>query len=273
MKKLVLGATLAGLLAAGPAMAADLPVSPPYKAPAVMAPVYSWTGFYIGGNVGYSASDRSASSLSLVSPGFAPVGENFSLAPSGWLGGAGVGYNWQMRNWVFGVEGDWQWTGQKDSFCGLFACSPTISDGFTTVTERLSWFATARGRVGYAVDRTLFYVTGGGAWAKVKTDIAEVCPTGCGPNLSTAQSALGSFSDTKAGWVVGGGIESAVWRNWTVKAEYLHLDLGTLTRSVGVAGGAEPFTTTLQSRIRDNIFRVGVNYHFGWDDLAMRSSY
>lgn len=256
MKRL-LGIAVAGALVASSAVAADLAVKAPTAS--VVPAAYSWTGFYVGANVGYGAGERESSTLTLVSPAaFDVFTQGFTLAPSGWVGGAQAGYNWQSGRWVLGVEGDFQWTGQRDSFCGFFQCAPALDT--TTINQRIPWFATARARVGVAAESTLFYVTGGGAWAKVRTDILENCPAGCSPDLVTAQTAGGSFSDTKAGWVIGAGIEAAVSANWTVKAEFLHLGLGTVTRSIGVAGGAEPFTTTFQSRIRNDVVRVGVNY-------------
>jgi outer membrane immunogenic protein len=224
---------------------------------------FNWTGFYVGGNVGYSSSDRKSSSLTLTSPNETPVSDSFTLAPSGWLGGFQAGYNWQTNNLLFGIEGDWQRTNQKDSFCGFFNCEPAneTNDGSTTINQKLSWIATLRGRIGYAQDRWLIYLTGGAAWGKVHTDISEVCPDGCGPNVSDESATFGSFSKTKSGWVVGTGIEVALTDNWSLKGEYLHVDLGTVTNSIT---GTGPFTTTLQSRVRDEIARVGINYRFGY---------
>src|SRR6266508_294767 len=91
------------------------------------------------------------------------------------------------------------------------------------------------------------------------------CPIGCGPNVDTTSSTFGSFSNTKGGWVVGAGIEVALAANWSLKGEYLHVDLGTITNSIT---GAGPFTTTLDSRVRDEIVRVGVNYRFGWGPVV-----
>ena len=116
--------------------------------------------------------------------------------------GGTLGYNWQMGQAVFGLEGDVDWSNIR----GSAACG----GGVTVCETRNDWLGTFRGRVGYAFDRFLPYVTGGLAVGDIKTSIAG----------------LGSTNDTKAGWTVGGGIEAAIAGPWTAKVEYLYVDLG-----------------------------------------------
>ncbi len=144
---------------------------------------------------------------------------------SGGLVGGTIGYNWQMGNIVFGLEGDLDWSNIR----GSAPCAGTSCE------TRNSWLATTRGRLGYAFDRFLPYVTGGASFGDIKTDVAGI----------------GSASATKAGWTVGGGIEAAIAGPWTAKVEYLYVDLG---RGGSVLGS--------DARFNANIVRAGLNYRF-----------
>jgi outer membrane immunogenic protein len=118
------------------------------------------------------------------------------------------------------------------------------------VDQRLDWLASARGRVGWANQGYLFYVTGGGAFGGVKeTDSLPGIP------------AAASFSQNRTGWTAGGGIEARLWGNWTGKLEYLHFDLGNMTNSFAFAAGPTALSTT--STVRDDVVRGGLNYKFG----------
>jgi len=276
MKKLVLvgrGLTvlLGTALLGGVASAADIPVKAPYRPP---PPVWSWTGFYIGANGGYGVANDDVTQTLFVPPPAGPT-TFFSplpstLAPKGGFGGGQIGFNWQTGAVVWGVEGDYQGASQTSTtVCGGF-CVGTTAAGMTTVIntsiyQKVKSFATVRARVGWANDGALIYVTGGGAWMGIdETDTFSAAFTPGGPFI--AQSA--SFSNTKSGYAVGGGIEMRLWlSNFTAKIEYLHLDVSgttnTFALSPAVFGVAAPLTTN-SGRIRDDIFRVGVNYKFGW---------
>ena len=131
----------------------------------------------------------------------------------------------------------------------IFVC-PTQA---RTISEKSSWFATVRGRVGVVAGPTLYYATGGAAFTSVKTDYLD----SDGPVF-----ARGSFTDNKTGWAFGGGIETMLWGNWSAKAEYLYLDFGTVEHTMPnlvVAGRTETFSIDM----RDHIFRLGLNYRFG----------
>jgi outer membrane immunogenic protein len=204
-------AALLMLGATGAASAADLP----RKAPAYISPsYYDWTGFYIGANAGYGWST------------------NFFGNPKGFVGGGQLGYNWQTGNFVFGVEGDIQYTSLK---------TDTDLGGGVTGSAKVPAFATVRGRLGYAFDRALVYGTGG--WAYTKT---EASLTGGGATIST--------SKWTSGYALGGGLEYALWNRWTVKGEYLYVRSGDVSLTLlGTTGGGN---YTL------NIARVGLNYRF-----------
>src|SRR5262249_33480737 len=209
-----------GIAAASAAAAADIPV-PIHKAPAHV-PGYGWTGFYIGGNIGYGWADVSVDPLP-------------SQRLTGVVGGGQLGYNWQTGNLVFGVEADFQGSAQKRTD------SATVGGIGFTVDQKIPWFATVRARGGFVVDRAFLYATGGWAYINYKMDI----------------SALGttvSSSTSKSGWVVGGGVEWALWDRWTAKFEYLYMDTGSTSTTL--------FGVTFNARVKDQIARVGVNYRF-----------
>jgi outer membrane immunogenic protein len=210
---------LLALAAAAPATAADLPRSMPYKAPAY-SNAYNWTGFYLGINGGGAWGNSDWNGLAV------------SNSPSGGLVGGTAGYNWQAAGspWVFGLEGDIDWTDISGS---------TNCFGLTCQTKN-SWLGTVRGRVGYAWDRFMPYFTGGAAFGDIKATVP----------------AFVSSSSTNVGWTVGGGVEGAIAGNWTAKLEYLYVDLGDTTCSALACGVA----TNVD--LRTSVLRAGVNYRF-----------
>jgi outer membrane immunogenic protein len=253
------------------ASAADIPVKAPvYKAP-IIAP-YNWTGFYVGGNVGYSWGHTDSTVDAPVFPLFFSGFSGFSdsLKPKGIIGGGQIGYNWQADpHWVFGIEADFQGSGQKDSdsFSQVFNPNTDASTslfairGPQTLTisheEKLEWFGTVRGRIGYIFwNNAMLYATGGLAYGHVESSLTATLSS----IFSSATSSLVG-SDTKVGWTVGGGIEGPLFdsRNWTWKVEYLYIDLGTANYSFN-----DPHfgAVAISTDIIDNIVRGGINYRF-----------
>ena len=201
------------------ANAADIPRKAlPYSSP-VYAPV--WTGFYAGVNAGY---------------GWATYDTALGTDKmKGFLGGGQLGYNWQISSFVLGVEGDLQYSAQKRT-------ETAVIGGVTfTGEEKVPWFGTARGRVGYAFDSFMIYATGGAAWSNLKASVSAL-----GATVST--------DTTKMGWTLGGGVEWMFMPRWSVKGEYLYIDSGTT--DLTVAG------VTVSGKLKDQIARIGVNYHF-----------
>jgi len=249
------------------------------KAAPPPAPLFNWTGFYVGGNLGRGWSTLDSNSI------FSGVGAPstfgpFSFAHSdplkrrGVLGGVQAGYNWQVsRNWVYGLETDWQASSQKGDLSYLDAYSGTRL-GFTAsgtadtnIEARISWFGTLRGRIGYVWDRLLVYGTAGLAYGQVKLS-ATMVDSGANlvvvpPFIPTPYSgaASSSVSRVNVGWTAGAGVEGALLRNWSWKAEYLYVDLGSLDLSA--PGPFAPATVNAHARFADNIVRVGVNRKFG----------
>jgi opacity protein-like surface antigen len=250
------------------------------KAPA--PPVFSWTGFYIGGNAGAVASVPSGTSDFLDSAAVPPLGspafgsnpEHYSSANSSFLGGFQAGYNWQVDpRWVVGVEADWDWTHTRYNFCrqtdvSSSACNDN-GDGFESIGSRTDWLGTARARAGVTLDGILLYGTGGAAWGRVVTTLSQSClVVGCGTVSLLPQAASSTSTTDKMGWVAGVGAEYALSTNWSAKAEWLYIDLGTINNSLTTAGSGLGIplglqTTTWSRSERYDELHIGVNYKFG----------
>jgi outer membrane immunogenic protein len=226
MKRLTLLA-IAGLMAAAwasPSLAADLP-RPAYKAPVYVAPsAFSWTGFYVGINGGYAWGHSDWNN---------PVSGNATVTTKKYLLGGTLG------NIVYGLEGDIDASWVDGSTTSGAAGAPCASPGCTT---KNTWFATGRGRVGYAFDRFLPYLTGGAALGNIKATAANG----------------GSVDKSKLGWTVGAGVEWAFLANWSAKVEYLYADLGKITCDAATCGGGADTEVTYKT----NMVRLGVNYRF-----------
>jgi outer membrane immunogenic protein len=271
MKKLLAAAAGASALAAlaTTAWAADLPPPVIAKAPPPPPAWYDWTGFYVGGNGGYSFGR--ASTTITTTTGIAPFSGSQNV--NGGLGGGQIGYNWQFNhNWVLGIEADIQGTGQSGSDplpTVLTAGGPAILALPTTTTigsisEKLPWFGTVRGRLGYEpADRLLIYGTGGLAYGEVDTSTSVTATTAFAgaPPLAVA-TASANARNVQVGWTVGGGLEYAFAPRWSVKVEYLYVDLGSFTNTFAGTGPAFP-TLTASTHFTDNIVRAGINYNFG----------
>jgi outer membrane immunogenic protein len=244
--------------------AAELPV----KALPPPTPAWSWTGFYVGGNVGYSiARDPGGFESLVLAAGNTPSPERFNFSPAGTVGGGQLGWNWQpLPNWVFGVEADLQTTSQSDAFTCVQQCLnvPRVPElNGTTVNQHLRWFDTVRGRVGWSNGPTLWYLTGGLAVGQLRTSISTVQEFSFIQNLVT-------FEDTKTGWAFGGGLEFQLYGNWTARAEYLYMDLGSIGHTfLYTAPGFAPSNNIYNSAVRDHIVRAAMNYKFDWGNPAV----
>jgi outer membrane immunogenic protein len=248
-RTLAFAGAIIGVAIGGSALAADLPPSPP-RAPAVyvpaVLPVYNWAGVYIGINGGWGWGNAKWT----ASPVGSFIGASGSPHDNGGVVGGTLGVNFQSGGFVFGVEGDWDYsainTGTSATIC-------TFSGNCQTGNN---WLATVRGRFGYAADRVLFYATGGGAFANVQTSFTGV-----------------TTSHTQTGWTAGAGLEWAFADNWTAKIEYLFVDLGStnvncataacLAASATIANPAG-FVIPVNVSLTENLFRAGVNFKFNF---------
>jgi outer membrane immunogenic protein len=247
------------------ASAADLRRAPLKAPPIAAAPVWSWTGFYIGAHAGYGfGSDDSVDTtgqapvnIANVLGGARPASVN--LDRDGFVGGGQIGYNWQFApNWLLGIEADISYTDIRETTNVVtlpLAGAGTLNNSFSS---RLDYLGTVRGRIGYVFDRTLVYATGGLAYGDVRNSVNFFGTAG-------QLQFTGSTSGIETGYAVGGGIEHAFLPNWTVKGEYLYYDLGRDTVNVAVIPGSGGGGTGYNSTFKNDghIARIGVNYKFG----------
>ena len=275
---LIVSTTLAigAMFGVGAACAADLPVKAPIKAPPL---VYTWTGWYVGGNVGGAWSANTNAGFA-GGPGTAVFFANnefptsLGLNPSGVIGGAQIGYNWQTSTkWVFGFEADIQGSGYKGT-SAAFVSTPT--GGFvpftTQIEQHSNWFGTFRGRVGFlASPNLLLYGTGGLAYGLTETSFSTIAT---GFTLGTCPVSftctIGAAASTRVGWTAGAGGEWMFAQKWSAKLEYLYMDLGTQS-ATGLTTSAffvPPIAFTATAPFREHIVRVGVDYHFGGPVVA-----
>jgi outer membrane immunogenic protein len=246
--KLLLAVAPLGLALGAPALGADMSVGPPlYKAPAYNP--YSWTGWYVGVNAGYGVGQNQGNLG--FNPG--PAGtETFNAATGGGFGGGQLGYNYQINSVVVGLETDIQGGEISDTRTCLLGC---VAGATGLIDQKLKWFGTTRARLGWASGPVLTYVTIGAAYGDTETGVTS---TGFGTTAATITSS------TKSGWTWGTGVEAALGGNWTAKAEYLYIDLGTASASTVTPA----FATTFSTKYQEQIFRAGVNYRFGPDQSA-----
>ncbi len=255
MYRRILLASVGAIALAGSAFAADLPSRAPPPVYVPPAPIFTWTGIYIGGQIGYAWGTSNTN-----------LGDNFgdytsfSTNNSGVIGGAHVGYNLQLSQFVVGLEGDVDGSSLSKTVYG----DPLIGAGTgfgvyvpTTISGNLGVQGSIRGRVGYAWDRVLLYATGGVAFGGFNGSIST--PIG-----------YDSASTTRVGWTVGGGLEYAVTNNWSIRAEYRYTQFGHSTvyanNSFGPSGVYYPLLGAIGAygnrTINENRVQVGFSYKF-----------
>jgi outer membrane immunogenic protein len=234
-KQLFCATATAAIVAAlsGPVAAADLRLAPPQR-PAVIVP--TWAGFYVGGHVGYGRSNhdqRTSNNATNLWDG--------KKSLSGLAVGFHTGYNWEINRWVLGIEGDASitpWENTQGDNTGVY------------IRRRLDWLASVRGRLGFTFDRTLIYATGGVAFA----------------NASTTEnvSHVVALKYNSVGYVVGGGIETKLNPNFSVRLEGLYYGFNK-TKSSCAGNGAEgsPVHCQMIDKFKDAaVVRVGASWHF-----------
>jgi len=275
MKKLFLGSvTLVALGLGAPAAFAAEKAVPAYAPPPPPVPVYTWTGCYAGANAGTSTGRSNQTTLgnSILTGGAlgapaprlfgAPAGTDMvgDLNLSGFIGGFQGGCNYQWGVWVIGFEGDGSATNKEGQNFegGLVQFNANRANWISQTQER--WLVTARGKLGLSGwgwfgDKSMAYVTGGAAWAKIDTSEFLV-----GNQTGTGHQE----SNTRTGWTVGAGYEYALGYGWSIKGEYLYVkfdDYTTFTQPP--FGGAGGNIAPRSNKLYDNIFRAGMNYKIG----------
>ncbi|MDO8943291.1 MAG: outer membrane beta-barrel protein [Desulfobacterales bacterium] len=282
------GALLSGIAAAG---AADMAVKArPMPAP---PPAFSWTGFYVGANIGGGwTPDSGSSDFAPLFPPFivlAPQAVIPTLVPgqlasltgtgskSGVIGGGQIGYNWQIQQFVLGVEADVVGTDLKGSSAsatrtlGPPILLATVNQTVTVDFGHIDWMASFRGRAGFAWDRALFYVTGGAAVAGISGATTTVV-NGPGIAIPAGTYTASNGGSTRWGWTIGGGVEWAFSHNWSLAGEYRHTDFGNRTITFDIPSGlpAAPIfaTGTGSSRLTVDQATARLNYRFGGPVVA-----
>jgi len=283
-RSMLLGSSAMAALFAPPVLAADLPPAPMYKAAPAPAPALSWTGFYVGANIGgaWGHSDVTTNADCSVLPGTGPIlcavpsfavanlaavnaAGSGSINSSGITGGVQVGYNLQLNDVVFGVESDFGAFSLKGSQIGGGTLFGPGGLPFTTGSSvQTDWLFTLRGRLGWATPTWLFYATGGLAVTDLTVGGVFASP----PLFGATGSA--SRTQDKLGFAVGAGAEWALSRNWSLKAEYLFVDFGKVTASGfatasgTVFGNAFAYSQAINTTadLSAHLARVGINYRF-----------
>jgi outer membrane immunogenic protein len=287
MKRFAACITPVALLMGSSALAADMALK---AAPPASARVFSWTGWYVGlnagGGWGRDALDNSFIPGACVGDSPAECANEFDLLnatlpaqfdvhPRGFIGGGQLGYNYQSGAFVAGIETDFQGTGLKGNDNTAASVVPAnfptaLLSTVGTGSEKIDWFGTLRGRLGWApTPPLLVYLTGGLAYGRVQTGASFSEQAFVGGVLNSSGSAAILQSDILAGWTAGGGLEWMLAPQWSVKGEYLYYDLGTasLNQTLVVVSAITPSSflkDNIQSaaNYRGNIVRIGVNYKF-----------
>jgi outer membrane immunogenic protein len=241
-RKLLLASAGAIALTGSAAMAAEPP--PVYLPP---PPIFTWTGIYVGGQIGY-AWGTGSNNFNGTLPDGTVIATSVGGTPNGVIGGANVGFNYQINLWVLGLEGTVDGTSLSNTAVASFPDGSTVSANSTADVQ-----GSIRGRLGVAFDRVLIYATGGVAFGGFNTNFA----------LSDPNDGIfvnGSRSNTRVGWTFGGGIQYAVTNNWSVRGEYRYTDFGSINN--GLTAATAFFNGGRQ--LRQNQVQVGFDYKFDW---------
>jgi outer membrane immunogenic protein len=271
----------AAMMVGGTAQAADMPVKAPPPPPPVM---YNWTGFYIGAHIGGAWADRNGhdrfdgpNSCVAFDATICFVDGNFGRNRSSFIGGGQIGFNYQVNQWVWGVEGQISGVANNnnDDACG-FVTDGVVRDSMFRCDNRGNWIATVAARLGVTFGQTgnwLLYVKGGGAFAdarfgsRLRDDcVAVFGALMCDPN----NFVFNNNNDTRTGWMVGVGVEYGAWGNWSWKLEYNFMDFGHRNNHFdNIMVNCEcTIVRDLDADLRVNVVKFGLNYRFGAAPVA-----
>jgi outer membrane immunogenic protein len=243
---------------------------------AVSAPATEWTGFYVGANGGIALGRNPTNFVDLVvADNFVGNNSQVNTNPVGPVVGGQAGYLVKIApNWLAGIETDLQGSYQRDPTTCFGNCASSRAVGISFgnpsvningVSQREDWFATFRARAGWTNGATLYYATGGAALGRIVTDVNLLTAT-LSPVYTPSFVGTGSSQATNWGWTAGGGIETALSANWSLKGEYLYVDLGRVSAQALLNGGRDVFTVS--SQVRNHLFRFGVNYRTDWGEVV-----
>jgi outer membrane immunogenic protein len=260
----------------------------------MMAPAFSWSGCYIGANAGWvggrtahntapsgaylsaagALAPPNAAGTGLLAGDFTSAIHSYETRDSGGTVGGQVGCNYQVSTFLIGLEGDFNWSSLRSNVNAAYTAFPsanplfTISPATESLSTRLDWFSTIRGRGGFTFDRWLVFATGGLAIGHFRSSTSVVYGTsGTSPVFSGASHA-GENTTTRLGYAIGGGVEYAFTNNWSLKAEYLYMNFGSWSYASALAAPAAAATAgyawTTNVSAREHVARVGINYKFDW---------
>jgi outer membrane immunogenic protein len=255
-RRLLVANVLAAVMSVGAAQAADMPLK---AAPPVVAPAFSWTGFYIGAHCGYGWGQNDWSdSYDPLNPTTLQE-DDAAYDIDGGLAGGQIGFNYQVNQFVVGVEADVSWadiTGKGKYYIDdndLVGSCIQSNDACTTKIDALG---TITGRIGFALDHSLLYVKGGAAWANTRFTSGYTDENFPDDNYHA------SSEKTRWGWTIGVGAEYAFAENWSLKVEYNYIDLGddNVTFDYDAAPIINPYRATVDQQL--NIVKAGINYRF-----------
>jgi len=249
MKKLLLmsAALVASLLGGvNSGQAADMAVKA--APPPVMIPIFTWTGFYIGGNIGAAWAQRTVTDV---------FGNSFTGSSNArFIGGGQLGYNWQTGNFVLGVEGDIDGIASNNNNNGGTGVFVGGRGPFVVTAASTNWVGTLAARFGWAADHWLFYGKAGGGWVGNSSGFTVT-------NLATGVSIGSGSSSNVGGWLLGGGVEYAITNNWSLKGEYNYIGLGNRNFAVPVVVGGPIGVDVFTSNSRSfQMVKFGFNYSF-----------
>jgi outer membrane immunogenic protein len=255
-RKFLLASVGAIALTGSAAFAAEPP--PPYIPP---PPVFTWTGPYVGGQIGYAWGTGNFNTTL-----FDPITGTFFNAsaggtPSGVIGGAHVGFQYEINQWVLGIEGSVDGTGLHNS--AFVAFPAAFGNRILTASTSVDVEGTIRGKIGFAWDRVLIYGTGGVAFGGSSTDLSLTAVTAAGAPFAVTSN----VGNNRVGWTAGGGLQYAVTNNWWVFTEYRYTNFGDINISSGLLSSALPTGVFFRGsrQIRQNQVQAGFSYRF---DLA-----
>jgi outer membrane immunogenic protein len=252
MKKILVAGIAAAAFCGAPAFAADMPTKGPVYRP--VDPMFNWTGFYAGGNVGYGWGKSDVTNVSTNDIAFFPAGGGESIHPKGWVGGGQLGYNWQTGQLVTGLEASYSASGMKKVLSNVSYLDPTAT---LIATSKIRDITSATAKIGIANNRWLAYVDAGYARANVPLNLHRTAG-------GAALEVFASTSQWYNGWTVGAGVDYAIAQNVSLGISYNYYDFGTQTQTTTrlplSAGGA---TTSNRVSATANVALVKLNYLFG----------
>lgn len=254
-RRLLVANILAAVMTVGAAQAADLSTKMVTKAP-VLEPAFSWTGFYIGAHGGYGWGRTEWSDFRDPVNGTSVEGDDAEYDIDGALAGGQIGFNYQINQFVVGVEADVSWA-DINSEGKYYAEGDDVGSCLQSndaCETKIDALGTITGRLGVAFDHTLIYAKGGAAWAHVKYHAGYTDPVDPGFNYSD------SPSDTRWGWTIGGGAEFAFANNWSLKVEYNYIDFGD--DRVDFDYDPQTFGASGDADLHLHIVKAGINYRF-----------